>query len=112
MHWWFFENFIFCIFLKNTNIYILPLQIIIYGAKKCICEKNIRVYNYGEDGEVKFNKDIYLGYKVDNLLFDEENRILSVGIFGQGGFGGLAEIYPDKNFEVKIKLWRRVLYPF
>ena len=68
-------------------------------------EKNIRIYKYGGNGEVKFNRDIYFGYKVDNLLFDEKNRILNVGIFGQGGYGGLAEIYPDKNFEVKIPFY-------
>ena len=68
-------------------------------------ENNIRVYKYEENNNIKFMRDIYLGYKVDNLFFDTKNRILSAGIFGQGGYGGLAEIYPDKNFEVKIPFY-------
>ena len=42
---------------------------------------------------------------MDNLFFDETSRILSVGMFGFGGYNGLAEIYPDKNFEIKIPFY-------
>ena len=63
-------------------------------------EENIRVYKYKENGDIKFIKDIYLGYKIDNLIFDEKNRILNAAISGNGGYGGLAEIYPDKNYDI------------
>ena len=68
-------------------------------------EKIIRVYKYEKNGEIKFVKDIYIGYKIDNLIFDEKNRILNAGISGTGGYGGLAEIYPDNNFEIKIPFY-------
>ena len=42
---------------------------------------------------------------MDNVIFDEKTRILSVGLLGLGGYGGLAQIYPDKNFEVEIPFY-------
>ena len=68
-------------------------------------EKNIRVYKYEKNGEIKFVRDIYLGYKIDNLIFDEKYRILNAAISGANNYGGLAEIYPDKNFEIKIPFY-------
>ena len=65
----------------------------------------MRVFKYKDNGDIKFIRDIYLGYKMDNVIFDVKTRILSVGIMGLGGYGGLAEIYPDKNFEVKIPFY-------
>ena len=67
-------------------------------------EKNIRVFKYEKNGDVKFVKDIYLGYRIDNLIFDEKTRILNAAISGNDGYGGLAEIYPDKNYSIS--------YPF
>ena len=67
-------------------------------------EKNIRVFKYEKNGDVKFVKDIYLGYRIDNLIFDEKNRVLNAAITGNEGYGGLAEIYPDKNYSIS--------YPF
>ena len=67
-------------------------------------EKNIRVFKYEKNGDVKFVKDIYLGYRIDNLIFDEKNRVLNAAITGNEGYGGLAEIYPDKNYGIS--------YPF
>ena len=71
-------------------------------------DRNIRIFKYEENGDVKFIKDIYLGYNIDNLIFDEKNRILNAGISGNGGFGGLAEIYPDKNYEIKIPFYDKI----
>ena len=68
-------------------------------------ENNIRIFKYEDNKEVKFERDINLGYKIDNLIFDKENRILNAGISGSGGYGGLAEIYLDKNFEIKIPFY-------
>ena len=65
----------------------------------------MHVFKYKDNGDIKFIKDIYFGYKMDNVIFDVKTRILSVGIMGLGGYGGLAEIYPDKNFEVKIPFY-------
>ena len=52
-------------------------------------ENNIRVFKYevAGDGEISFIRDIYIGYKMDNLIFDEKSRILSVVIIGLGGYG-------------------------
>ena len=68
-------------------------------------DKNIRVFKYEENGDIKFIKDIYLGYALDNVNFDEKNRILNAGIIGFGGYGGLALIYPDKNFDIEISFY-------
>ena len=59
------------------------------------------------DGKINFFRDIYVGYKMDNLIFNEKSRILSVGIIGLG-YGGLAEIYVDKNFDLKILFYNTV----
>ena len=71
-------------------------------------DNNIRVFKYEENGEIKFIRDIYLGYKIDNVIFDEKKRILNAGIMGLGGYGGLAEIYPDKNFEIKFPFYDKI----
>ena len=71
-------------------------------------DRNIRVFKYEENGDVKFIKDIYLGYNIDNLIFDEKNRILNAGISGIGDYGGLAEVYPDKNYEIKIPFYDKI----
>ena len=63
-------------------------------------ENNIRVFKYEENGDIKFIKDIYLGYKIDNVIFDENKRILNAAITGDENYGGLAEIYPDKNYDI------------
>ena len=39
---------------------------------------------------------ICLGYKIDNVIFEEKNRILNFAINGDVNYGRLAEIYPDK----------------
>ena len=65
-------------------------------------------YEVDGDGEISFIRDIYVGYKMDNLIFDEKSRILSVVIIGLGGYGGLAEIYTDKNFDIKILFYTTV----
>ena len=70
--------------------------------------KNIRVFKYEKNGEINFERDIYLGYRIDNIIFDEKNRILNAGISGNGGFGGLAEIYPDKNYTIKYPFYDKI----
>ena len=35
-------------------------------------DNNIRVFKYEENGNIKFIRDIYLGYKIDNVIFDEK----------------------------------------
>ena len=87
----------------NNGVAYDPANKLIFLAQSI--ENNIRVYKYDSNGDINFIKDIYLGYKMDNLIFDETSRILSVGIFGFGGYSGLAEIYPDKNFEIKIPFY-------
>lgn len=87
----------------NNGVAYDPVNRLIFLAQTI--ENNIRVFKYKENGEIIFMRDIYLGYKIDNVIFDEKNRILSAGIIGLGGYGGLAEIYPDKNFEIKIPFY-------
>jgi len=87
----------------NNGVSYDQVNKLIYLAQST--EGNVRVFKYEENGETKFIRDIYLGYKMDNVIFDEKTRILSVGILGLGGYGGLAQIYPDKNFEVEIPFY-------
>ena len=92
---------------KNDNgVAYDPVNKLIFLAQTY--DRNIRIFKYEESGDVKFIKDIYLGYNIDNLIFDEKNRILNAGISGNGGFGGLAEIYPDKNYEIKIPFYDKI----
>jgi len=53
---------------------------------------------------VIYERDIYLGYQIDNLIFDKKSRILNAAISGNDFYGGLAEIHPDNNFNIN--------YPF
>ena len=71
-------------------------------------EKNIRIYKYEKNGDINFVKDIYLGYRIDNLIFDEKNRILNAAISGNEGYGGLAEIYPDKNYSISYPFYDKI----
>ena len=87
----------------NNGVAYDPVNKLIFLGQSL--ENNIRVYKYDSNGEINFIRDIYLGYKMDNLIFDETSRILSVGMIGFGGYNGLAEIYPDKNFEIKIPFY-------
>ena len=87
----------------NNGVTYDPFNKLIFLAQST--DSNVRVFKYKDNGEIKFIRDIYLGYKMDNVIFDVKTRILSVGIMGLGGYGGLAEIYPDKNFEVKIPFY-------
>ena len=68
-------------------------------------EKKIVVFKYDKISKnVIYERDIYLGYKIDNLIFDKERRILNAAISGKDFYGGLAEIHPDNNFNIN--------YPF
>ena len=50
----------------------------------------------------------YLGYRIeDNLIFDEKNRILNA-VSGNEGYGGLAEIYPDKNYSISYPFYDKI----
>ena len=83
-----------------------PVNRLIFLAQTI--DSNIRVFKYEENGEIKFLRDIYLGYKLDNVIFDEKTRILNAGIMGLGGYGGLAEIYPDTNYEIKFPFYDKI----
>jgi len=51
----------------------------------------------------------YLGYRIeDNLIFDEKNRILNAAVSGNEGYGGLAEIYPDKNYSISYPFYDKI----
>ena len=51
----------------------------------------------------------YLGYRIeDNLIFDEKNRILNAANSGNEGYGGLAEIYPDKNYSISYPFYDKI----
>ena len=71
----------------NNGVVYDPANKLIFLGQSI--ENNIRVYKYDSNGEIKFIRDIYLGYKMDNLIFDETSRILSVGIFGLKGYSEL-----------------------
>ena len=50
-----------------------------------------------------------LGYRIeDNLIFDEKNRILNAAVSGNEGYGGLAEIYPDKNYSISYPFYDKI----
>ena len=71
-------------------------------------EKIIRVFKYENLEEVNYVKDIYLGYRIDNLIFDDKTRILNAAITGNNFYGGLEEIYPDKNFSLNIPFYQKI----
>lgn len=84
----------------NNGVAYDPINRYVFVAQTH--ENLVRVFKYEKNGDVNLVKDIYLGYKPDNLIYDEKDRILSVGISGFGGYGGLAEIYVDKNLSFFI----------
>ena len=64
-------------------------------------EKKVSVFKYDKFGKnVILIRDIYLGYRIDNLIYDKEKRILNAAISGNDFYGGLAEIHPDNNFKI------------
>jgi hypothetical protein len=52
----------------NNGVTYDPVNKLIYLAQST--EGNVRVFKYEENGEIKFIRNIYLGYKMDNVIFD------------------------------------------
>ena len=71
-------------------------------------KKILEYINIKKNGDINFVKDIYLGYRIDNLIFDEKNRILNAAISGNEGYGGLAKIYPDKNYSISYPFYDKI----
>ena len=58
----------------NNGVTYDPFNKLIFLAQST--DSNVRVFKYKDNGDIKFIRDIYLGYKMDNVIFDVKTRIL------------------------------------